>query len=55
MSQEFKADGDNWTMTTCSAGKELTVQFSLGKEFDSMTLDGRQIKVYILFEVMVEF
>ena len=45
MSQEFKADGENWTLTTCSAGRELTVSFSIGKEFDSMTLDGRKIKV----------
>ncbi|KAL4224164.1 Plasma membrane ATPase proteolipid 2 [Mactra antiquata] len=45
MTQEFSSDGDNWTMTTNTAAGERAFPFTLGKEMDSMTLDGRAIKV----------
>ncbi|XP_060571976.1 sodium/calcium exchanger regulatory protein 1-like [Ruditapes philippinarum] len=45
MTQEFKADGDNWTMTTVSAAGEKTLSFTIGNVADSATLDGRPIKV----------
>ncbi|XP_045173245.2 sodium/calcium exchanger regulatory protein 1-like [Mercenaria mercenaria] len=50
MTQEFKADGDNWTMTTCTVAGEKTSSFTIGKEDDSMTLDGRPIKVIFTIE-----
>lgn len=45
MTQEFTADGDNWTMSTNTAAGERSFSFTIGKELDSMTLDGRKIKV----------
>lgn len=45
MTQEFKADGDNWTLITCTAAGERSFSFTIGKELDSMTLDGRKMKV----------
>ena len=47
MTQEFKIDGDSWTLTTVTAAGEKTVSFTIGKEQDSMTLDGRSVKVII--------
>lgn len=45
MTQEFKAEGDNWTLTTSTAAAgERIFQFTIGKEADSLTLDGRKIK-----------
>lgn len=50
MTQEFSADGDNWTLTTTTVMGEKSVPFTLGQELDSMTLDGRKIKVDALKE-----
>ena len=48
MSQEFAADGDNWSITTVTVMGEKTLKFKLGDAIDSMTLDGRSIKVGIV-------
>ncbi|XP_060556999.1 sodium/calcium exchanger regulatory protein 1-like [Ruditapes philippinarum] len=45
MTQEFKVDGDNWTLTTVTAAGEKSFSFTIGKEENSMTLDGRNMKV----------
>lgn len=45
MTQEFAADGDKWTIKTCTVMGEKTVTFTLGKELESETLDGRKVKI----------
>lgn len=45
MTQAFSADGNNWTMVTSTVMGEREFTFTLGQEKDSMTLDGRAIKV----------
>lgn len=45
MTQEFKADGDKWTQVTTTAAGVREVTFTIGQETDSMTLDGRKVKV----------
>lgn len=45
MTQEFKADGDNWTISTSTAAGERSLSFTIGMEQDSTTLDDRPIKV----------
>ena len=45
MTQEFSADGDNWTITTSTGKGEREFKVTLGQEADSITLDGRPIKV----------
>lgn len=45
MTQEFRADGDNWTQITTTAAGERDFHFTIGQEADSLTLDGRKVKV----------
>ena len=45
MTQEFSYAGNDWIMKTCTAKGERESKFTLGQEFDSLTLDGRPIKV----------
>ena len=45
MTQEFSRDGNNWTMVTSTAKGGREFKFTLGQETDSVTLDGRPIKV----------
>ena len=45
MTQEFSADGDNWTITTSTGKGEREFKVTLGQVADSITLDGRPIKV----------
>lgn len=50
MTQEFKADGDKWTLITSTVAGERVSHFTIGQESDSMTLDGRNIKVVFTIE-----
>ena len=52
MTQEFKADGDNWTLITVTAAGEKSLSFTIGKEEDSLTLDGRPIKVCLEYKTL---
>ncbi|XP_053376661.1 fatty acid-binding protein, heart-like isoform X1 [Mercenaria mercenaria] len=45
LTQEFIANGNNWTVTTSTAVGERSIAFAIGNELDSMTLDDRKIKV----------
>ena len=45
MTQEFSRDGNNWTLVTSTAIGDRESKFTLGQEADSVTLDGRPIKV----------
>ena len=45
MTQEFSRDGNNWTMLTSTDKGGREFKFTLGQETDSVTLDGRPIKV----------
>lgn len=45
MTQEFSAEGDNWTIVTSTGKGDREFKFTLGQEANSVTLDGRPIKV----------
>ncbi|KAH3887577.1 sodium/calcium exchanger regulatory protein 1-like [Dreissena polymorpha] len=45
MTQEISDNGGSWSIKTTTAAGEKTITFKLGEELDTMTLDGRNIKV----------
>ncbi|WAR01091.1 FABP1-like protein [Mya arenaria] len=45
MTQEFSADGDTWTMTSSTVMGAKSLTFKLGEAIDSVTLDGRNVKM----------
>ena len=47
MTQEFNADGDNWTIMSSTSKGGMEFKFTIGQETNSITLDGRPIKVSI--------
>ncbi|TKR72093.1 hypothetical protein L596_019606 [Steinernema carpocapsae] len=47
---EFKKDGEKWTMISTSTFKTVTVNFVLGKEFEDVTADGRNVKSMYVFK-----
>ena len=51
MTQEFSADGDNWTMVSSTGKGGREFKFTIGQETDSITLDGRPIKVCLQYHL----
>ena len=44
-SQIITVDGDKWTIKTVSTIKNSEISFTIGREFEEKTVDGRKVKV----------
>ncbi|KAL8607750.1 hypothetical protein ACOMHN_039423 [Nucella lapillus] len=42
--EEWKVEGDQWTLHITSTFKSKELKFKLGEEFDEETMDGRKVK-----------
>jgi len=49
-SVRFELNGEEWTFTTTSAFKTTVLKFTIGKEFDEETADGRDVKTTFSFD-----
>merc|ERR1712176_753892 len=47
---EVTEAGGEWTITTATTLKTMTLKFKLGEEFDETTPDGREVKALVTFD-----
>jgi len=48
--EEWKREGDQWTLHISSTFKSKIVTFKMGEEFDEDTMDGRKVKSLVTLE-----
>ncbi len=49
---EITKDGEVYTLKTTTAIKNSEIKFELGKEFEEARMDGKNVKVFIIFIII---